>query len=260
MIGVFFVVYVFLFIFSISLLRRVSTMALKPIKKKRLFEEIIIEIEKYIQEEQIQPGDKLPSENDLVTIFNVSKTAVREAIAVLKANNIIETRSGSGIFLKDTLGESITIKVTSNLMKKEDLREILDFRRAFEVEAVRLAALRGTDEQINAIAESHKDLLEINTAGSLGIDEDLEFHYQIIKASQNKIFIDLFEKVSNKVKEVVKITKMQVAKDKGNFEEGNNEHRLIVEALKQRNPEEAARVMYQHLVRNERKLWNNIKK
>lgn len=69
-------------------------MALKPIKKRKLFEEIISAIEEYIQAEGIAPGEKLPSENELSSLFQVSKTAVREAMSVLQANGIIEKDQG----------------------------------------------------------------------------------------------------------------------------------------------------------------------
>jgi GntR family transcriptional regulator, transcriptional repressor for pyruvate dehydrogenase complex len=235
-----------------------ENMALKPIKKKRLFEEIIIAIEQYIQEEKIPPGGKLPSENELAAIFNVSKTAVREAMSVLNANGIIETRPGAGIFLKDISGESIVQRVTSNLMDKDQLQEILEFRRGLEVEAASLATLRGSEDDLWKIKGAHHDLVQANKDGRIGVKEDYLFHYSIILAAHNSIYKDVFHAVSEKLEEGIRISKMQSMKQPGLFEEGYLEHEAIIDALFKRDPEKASKAMRHHLVRNERKIWHNF--
>lgn len=235
-------------------------MGLKPIKKKRLFEEIIVALEKYIKDANIKPGDKLPSENELVSLFNVSKTAVREAMSVLNANGIIETRSGSGIYLKDTFHESIVIKVTSNLMKVEELRDIFDFRRGLEVEAVRLAALRGTEEQFEKIRQAHEKLVEVNQLGGIGVEEDYQFHYEIIVASHNAMYKEVFITLSNKLKEALSISKMQSMNIPELWALAYEEHQQIVDALFARNPEEASLIMRTHLIRNQEKIIANMQK
>lgn len=234
-------------------------MALKPIKKKRLFEEIILALEGYIEEENILPGDKLPSENDLATIFNVSKTAVREAMTVLHANGIIETRSGSGIFLKEVGGETIAQKVTSNLLAQEELQEILEFRRGIEIEASALAADRATNEDLDVIKQAHQKLVEANFVGTLGVEEDYMFHYSIISASHNSIYKSVFNSVSDKFEEGIRLSKLQSAKVPGRFKESYKEHEQIIVTLEQRNAQAASEAMRNHLVRNEMKIWNNIR-
>ncbi|EST55052.1 hypothetical protein T458_08985 [Brevibacillus panacihumi W25] len=230
-------------------------MALKPIKKKRLFEEIIFAIEQYIQEEKIQPGERLPSENELSSIFNVSKTAVREAMSVLSANGIIETRPGSGIFLKDIHGDSIILRVTSNLMEKRELNEVLEFRRGFEVEAAGLAAEKGMKKDLLKIKDCNEELLKAVQNGSTGLEEDYLFHYSIILASQNSIYIDFFKAVSTKIKEVIRISKMHSMKEPNRFMQAYDEHQSIVDAILQGDSEAASRSMREHLLWNERKIW-----
>ncbi|WP_408007993.1 FadR/GntR family transcriptional regulator [Pseudalkalibacillus sp. A8] len=230
-------------------------MALKPIKKKRLFEEIILAIEEYIHEEGIRSGERLPSENELSELFQVSKTAVREAMSVLHANGIIEKRSGAGIFLKDLHGESIAKKVTNNLLDRKELQEIIEFRRGIEVEAAALAATRATKEELDMIIQAHQKQIEAHKSGELGIEEDYMFHYSIIIASHNTIYKDVFDKVSTKFEEGIKVSKLQSAKVPGRFEEGYKEHEKIVQALKKQDPKAAADAMRYHLDQNERKIW-----
>ncbi|SEA34946.1 DNA-binding transcriptional regulator, FadR family [Thalassobacillus cyri] len=237
----------------------VIAMALKPIRKKRLFEEIILAIEEYIHEEGIRPGERLPSENELSTIFQVSKTAVREAMSVLHANGVIEKRTGAGIFLKELYGESIAERVTNNLLDRSEMQEVLEFRRGMEVEAVALAAIRATDKDIEVIRQAHQNLVDAHKAGSLGLEEDYIFHYSIILASHNSIYKDVFDRVSNKFEEVMRVSKMQSSKVPGRFIEAYKEHEQILNALQIKDPQAASEAMRHHLTQNEKKIWANIK-
>jgi GntR family transcriptional repressor for pyruvate dehydrogenase complex len=235
-------------------------MALKPIKRKRLFEEIIVAIEQFIQDENIQPGERLPSENDLASLFDVSKTAVREAMTVLNMNGVVETRAGSGIYLKDIQGESIVLLVTYNLMQKNELQDILEFRRGLEVEAAGLAATRASEEDLQQIRRAHEELVAANAAGKVGIDEDYGFHFLIISASHNAVYQNIFNTVSSKLKEGMRISKMQSLKLPGGFLQGYKEHEEVIAALFDRNPAAASSAMRNHLVRNENKIWNTFNK
>ncbi|WP_185861615.1 FadR/GntR family transcriptional regulator [Peribacillus cavernae] len=234
-------------------------MTLKPIKKRRLFEDIVLAVEEYIIDKNIQPGEKLPSENELSTLFNVSKTAVREAMSVLNAGGIIETRSGAGIFLREISEGTIAQCITKNLMNKKELQEILEFRKGLEIEAAALAATRRTEEDLTVIKQAHERLIEINNSGGLGVEEDFMFHYSIINASHNSIYKEVFDKVSEKFEDVMRVTKTQSANVPGRFNEGHKEHEQIIEALSQKNPVMASEAMRNHLARNETKIWKNIK-
>jgi GntR family transcriptional regulator, transcriptional repressor for pyruvate dehydrogenase complex len=235
-------------------------MALKPIKKKKLFEEIITAMENYIHVEDISPGDKLPSENELSAIFQVSKTAVREAMSVLQANGIIEKRSGAGIFLKDIGGEGIGARVTNHLLNRKELYEILEFRRGIETEAVALAAERATEEDMRLILQAHDKLKEAHSNGELGLEEDYMFHYSIILASHNSIYKEVFDIVAEKFEEGMRLSKMQSSTVPGRFEAVVREHDKIIEALCNKDSKAAADAMRMHLIQNENKILSNIKK
>lgn len=239
-------------------------MALKPIKKKRLFEEVILAIEKYIQEENIHPGDKLPSENELVELFRISKTSVREAMTVLKANGVIETRSGAGIFLKEVKEKTIAERISNNLMDKNELQEILEFRRGLEIEAAALAAKRGSSEDLAVIKQANDKLIKVNSAGGLGVQEDFMFHYSIIIASHNSIYKDVFDRTADKFEEVIRVTKIhpkiQSTDEPRRLVSGHKEHEQIIEALVKKDPVMASEKMREHLQKTEKKVWTHIKK
>ncbi|MCG8530608.1 MAG: GntR family transcriptional regulator, partial [Desulfovibrionales bacterium] len=75
---------------------------MKPIKKMRISTIIVESIEGMIQAENLQPGDKLPSENQLAKQLHVSRTSVREAVLMLELQGRVRVQQGKGIFLSQT--------------------------------------------------------------------------------------------------------------------------------------------------------------
>jgi GntR family transcriptional repressor for pyruvate dehydrogenase complex len=238
---------------------RFLSVEFESIKKKSLYEEIVSQIIRYIQENDINPGDKLPSENELVEMFQVSKTAVREALSVLAAKGILEKRPGVGSILREMAGSSLIEPITSKLiLEKQSLREILEFRRGIEVESAALAAEHANAEQLEAIENAHFELIEVNRNGGLGIEEDYLFHYLIIISSGNSIYEWIFDLISPKFLEAMKISKSQSKQVSERYiNEAHTEHERIVKALKNKDPNEARLAMLEHLQKNELKIWTN---
>jgi GntR family transcriptional regulator, transcriptional repressor for pyruvate dehydrogenase complex len=237
----------------------VTRLVLRNIKKRNLYEEIISEIIQYIQEENIKPGDKLPTENEFVEIFQVSKTAIREALSVLVAKGIIEKRSGVGSILKEINGSKVIEPFTQKLMMEEQtLKEILEFRRGIEIEATALAAQRASREQLEAIENAHLELIEVNHNGGIGIEEDYRFHSLIIISSGNSIYQTIFDMISPKFLEALRVSKNQSKRlSKSYLEDTHQEHERILNALKKRDAVEARLAMLDHLEKNETKIWNH---
>src|SRR5690625_5647709 len=86
-------------------------MELKPIKKNnKIYQNIIRQVKDSIENGNILPGDKLPSERALAEMLNVSRTSVKEAITVLESSGIITVRPGVGMFLNDDSHKSLQYK------------------------------------------------------------------------------------------------------------------------------------------------------
>lgn len=233
-------------------------MIFKPIQRKYLFEEIIVAIEDYIQTNKMQPGEKLPSENELAELFQVSKTVIREALSVLRVNGLIEKRSGAGIFLKETDGRVISKKIAGHFIEKNQLQQLMEFRRGIEVEAAGLAALRATDKDISMIKRAHEKLIEAYESGSIGVSEDYQFHAYLIHASHNSLYQNTFHTVSKVFEDGMRLSKLQSARLPGRFTEVDSEHRKIIAGVLERDPEKASLAMREHLLKTEEKIWGNL--
>ncbi|RYL92770.1 FadR family transcriptional regulator [Sporolactobacillus sp. THM7-4] len=234
-------------------------MAFKTIKKKNLYEQIISQIVRYIQNERLKPGDRLPSENELSEYFQVSKTAVREALTVLASRGILEKKPGIGSIIKEMDGETIIDRLTNHLiMNRHTLKEILEFRRGIEVEASALAAQNASNEQIEGLKQANQDLIKVNESGGVGVEEDYHFHYLIIQASRNSLYKRIYDIISPYFHEAMNITKQQSKKISTRyFKEAHEEHRMIIQSIENKDSKQARIYTIKHLNNNEEKLWKN---
>ncbi|MEW6666697.1 MAG: FadR/GntR family transcriptional regulator [Thermodesulfobacteriota bacterium] len=142
-----------------------------------------------------QPGEKIPSENQLVSLFGVSRASIRMAIQRMITLGLLESRVGDGTYVrKFTPGVYINELVPITL-KPEDQLEIMEFRRALEAEAIRLAAEKATDEELDELEEIH--LRARDAFKKLDLEtyfkEDMQFHMKIFRMSKNSLFVTTVE-------------------------------------------------------------------
>lgn len=147
-----------------------------------------------IQGGEFAPGDKLPSEAMLTKTYDVSRTVVREAIASLRSDGLVEARQGAGVFVLKTHS---LLPAAGQLDKKQiagDL-EYLEVRAPIEIEAARLAAQRRSPAQEEKIFRLHsvfRDMIE--TAASVEMRAaDLDLHLAIADATNNPVFRSFLE-------------------------------------------------------------------
>lgn len=210
-------------------------------KKGRLSTELIQDIICDIDNGTYQAGDKLPSENELITKFGVSRTVIREVIANLRANNLIETRQGKGAFvLKKTTIESFQLK-DSDASPADKLGHILDMRIAIEAETALMAAKNRTEKDLERIKAAIQDMESMINEEKAPLQPDLNFHYAIAIASKNPHFLGLLKYIDSCLVPEKQITpikrKIQALK----------EHEQICHAIEQGDPDAARAAMRLHL-------------
>ena len=128
---------------------------LKPLKKTRLYEEIIKQLTDLINNGSLKPGDKLPTERDLAVQLNVSRTAIREALRSLEMMGFIESKVGEGTFVKEITLNNVIDPFSSILSKDKKLvAELIEVRILLESEIARLAAARINDDKAAEIEVS----------------------------------------------------------------------------------------------------------
>ena len=93
---------------------------LEPLVKTRLYEEIVKQIINRIKSGELKPGDKLPTERELASQLKVSRTAIREALRSLEVMGVIDSKVGSGTFVKEMSLDSLMDPLQAYLKKMSD--------------------------------------------------------------------------------------------------------------------------------------------
>ena len=214
------------------------------IKKRKLYEEVIAGIEEMLQSNNMQPGDRLQSEKELALYFGVSKTAVREALSALQTAGLIEVKHGSGIYVRN-VNERLTNPLTMKILTNSDnMLQILESEGAF------LAAQRATRADIARIKGYLISLAEEIDRGEKALNADYQFHCAVMSATHNQVYSKVFETVATVFHEGMRA--LSVDWDSG----GNllEQHRLIYDAVKKHQPEQARNLMRAHLENLETQL------
>ena len=200
-------------------------------------------------------GDRLPREQDLCETYSVSRTVIREALVRLKADGLVEARHGVGFFV--TAPERPAAPgdfLAGDFDRTSSILEALELRRGVEIEAAGLAAERRSPAQEARIVEAYRRLksaLEEDVAASA--EADLDLHRAIAEATNNPFFPEFLDLVVERTlsRTVVAVHGGDEARKLNQTENLLDEHRQIVEAIRDRKPEEARKSMRRHLERSE---------
>ena len=224
-----------------------ASLSLDPVARTPRLSDVVSErLLAAIREAHLPPGAKLPSERELGDQFGVSRTVIREAVRDLAARGILEVRSGSGATVSRVDSSTVSDAITLFLRRKGllDPRKIHEVRETIELQTVRLAAQRGTDEHIAEIRRVHQHLTEVQSDHEEASLADVEFHRAIAKATENELFLMLVDSLSDVMVDVRRAT----AGREGRIQTGIEQHEKIIEALERRDVEGAVSAMQEHLL------------
>ena len=120
----------------------------RPRRTRGLVDEIVEGLQASIRDGQLKPGEKLPTEAEIMTRFDVSRTVVREALSKLQASGLVETRHGIGTFVLPPADKTNFKIAAGDFATLADVISVLELRISLEVESAGLAAQRRSPEQL----------------------------------------------------------------------------------------------------------------
>ena len=224
-------------------------MIIKPIKTQKIYEQIVDQIGQLVAEGHLKPGDRLPSERELVERFQVSRASIREAISALEMMGLIEVRSGEGTYIRQVNIDSVVAPLAWMLFIEKDTDlELYEARKILEVQAAGLAAERAEEDEINEMFEALEVMRMDLQKQRLGEDADHNFHYAIARATHNKILFRLMNTISDTMRKTLKTSRSKLYEDKNTPEKLYKEHYFLYEAIKNHDVERAQKLMLDHLV------------
>lgn len=196
-----------------------------------------------------QEGTKIPSENELKELFGVSRNTVRQAIQKMNALGILEARQGMGTFVRkvDT-SFYLNSLLPTIIMDEKNSASTLEFEKAIQVESVKIAGRCATDEEIDGLMVFVERMRQSGESEEF-YSHDKEYHKYICQITHNNIFVKSMTLFTKMMKKGL----VSVVNHYGR-EQSIKAHEDIYLKLKERNVDEAARLMDQHLQLNINRL------
>jgi len=211
---------------------------------KNIQKTIISKIRDLINNKNLEPGDKLPSERMLSEKIGVTRSNVREAIQKLEFYGLLESKPQSGTFIAN-IGVIAMNGMIEDILRLEDpeFKSLVETRILLELKTVRLAAIRRTEEDLEKLKEALDAYTKKVLDGEDAVQEDLLFHLAIARASGNSTMNTFMLIITPKI--ITNFEKYHVC-DKGLAQRGIKEHEEIFDAIKRQKPQLAKAKMKEH--------------
>ena len=214
---------------------------MEPSRKKGAAD-IAALIRRDISNGTLQPLDRLASERVLAESYNVARGTIREALNRLAEENLVEIRRGSGTYVV----QSQDIQIPPSIEHASPL-ELMDARFALEPHICRLAVMNGRRKDFDALEALCDKMDNVGEDGAGFSEADTNFHRTLVQCTRNSLLIWIIDQITS-VRSQDEWTRMRrLTLGKGIIAQYNTQHRQILEALRNREPERAANIMKEHL-------------
>ena len=233
-----------------------SEVSLQKPRKVTIVESIVEQFVDQVQQGKLKPGDRLPSERQLIEMLGVSRSSVREALQGLSVMGLVESRPGQGSFI--SLGHSSVLchfdspALADHLERKMRL-QLVEARRAIEPTVARLAAERATPEGLAALRQSFEGYRRkpfSEPAGPLSLSQHALFHLSLAEMSGNPFFVAVVDQLLRAVPETLRRREVLGRDDQDVQKTISDEmamHQAIIAAVANKDGEAAAKAMDYHL-------------
>lgn len=168
------------------------------IDTKSIVDQVIDRIVENIISGVYIPGEKLPNEYELMDSMGISRNSIREAIKILVAMGILEIKRGDGTYVCSQLSPTIFDNVVYSMISSmSTVQEMLEVRQVLDEATVRMASIKASDTEIDAMQENIINMTEAFTSGNFTLARDLDFdyHMMMIDSCKNTFFSRLVKGV-----------------------------------------------------------------
>lgn len=220
-----------------------SAPRLKPIATPRLYQRIAEELVRLIDAGSFRPGERLPAERALAVQLGVSRSSLREALSSLEMAGRVEIRLGSGVYVLSASGR----KARSARAAPASPFDVLRVRRLVEPEAAALAARHASRARIKLL-EGIFARLEVAMHADLALPEaDREFHLCIAASGGNAAIAMVVESLWSQWIDRLNARMSELFVTREHRSVSVEEHRAILDAVREGNPTAARQAMRRHL-------------
>jgi len=217
---------------------------MKPISSHKRYQLVINAIKEYILENNLKPGDKLPSEKELAKSLEVGRSSVREALKSLEVLGVLNSKIGEGNFVKsfsiNSIVENLPYKI---LFQDDDLNEIMEVRMALEIFHLR-KNLKFSEEKLTDMKNILNEMEQaIEKKDKIGyVKADKKFHNLLLEPVENKFLLDLISVFWDIIISAEKFADKVGTK----FENSLQRHKKIYNAIKENNTKKLYSLLENH--------------
>jgi DNA-binding FadR family transcriptional regulator len=216
---------------------------------KRLFESKIGQKKKYIEIIQIfkdkvvsgelRPGDKMPTETELMEQLGLSRTPIREAIKILEAIGIIEIKRGEGMFVRRTaLNMNLNPLIMGMILQSGNVKALIEFRQYFEHMIIEVAWEHYSAQEYERLVLACNELADsLNLDTKAWIEMDLQFHYLVLEMTHNSFIIEIGKTVYELFRGKMENIDRKIARENTLVT-----HKLYLKVLKDKNEKDFERL------------------
>ena len=220
-------------------------MQIEAIARQTTADLVVERIAQVIRERKLSAGERLPGEHELVEQLRVSRPVLREALARLQSMGLIDIQRGRGTFVGSatSLANCVRLLQSAVTISPQELRSYAELRSAIEVQAARQAAERATDDDIAELAAYVRRLDDDELPYPEALELDFQFHRKLLEVAGNPLMQNLMEVIY----EFVLTQMVRTTPSQRDNRLGRRLHKAIMTAVRNRDPEAAAKAMQQHM-------------
>ena len=220
-------------------------MQIEAIARQTTADLVVERIAQVIRERKLSAGERLPGEHELVEQLRVSRPVLREALARLQSMGLIDIQRGRGTFVGSatSLANCVRLLRSAVTISPQELRSYAELRSAIEVQAARQAAERATDDDIAELAAYVRRLDDDELPYPEALELDFQFHRKLLEVAGNPLMQNLMEVIY----EFVLTQMVRTTPSQRDNRLGRRLHKAIMTAVRNRDPEAAAKAMQQHM-------------
>ena len=202
------------------------------------------------------PHNKLPTEEALSAQFGVSRPTVREALARLRSDGIIDSRRGAGSTVIRAPGTPVV--AATPVKSLADIERYYAFRSCVEMGAAAGAAEFRDADDLEALQQAFEALNTAMEGGESGADEDVRFHLAIARASHNPFFVTTIDTTVAPIRQFIELARNATDKKSlARVRTTQAEHQAIVDAIVRRSPGDAAEAIRIHILNAKRRIFES---
>ncbi len=222
------------------------SLSLKPIKPKRISDQVFDQLRELILRGELKPGQQITPERELADVLGVSRTSVRDAINKMVATGLLAQRQGQGTFVCVPGNKKNPVAVA---METQDasLEDLLEVRMGLECNAAAYAAKRATEEDIRFLEKSIAEMKKEVSSGRLGTEADVSFHMAISFATRNPLQVYLMKNFYDFLFHGIKENLAHLYEKPGNIEKILHQHTAIYEAIRSHDANASFAAMQRHI-------------